>query len=687
MELLELKGIKYISNPRCSKRGGGVAIAVNLHKFTLSKLNVYVPTGVEAVWGLLKPKEAGGKFTSILLCSFYSPPDKGKNTKLVNHLAITLHNLLNIHKNAGILICGDRNHIEIPSLLSIDPVLRQLVLSPTHGQNILDIICSNLETYYQRPIILPPLAPDLPDKASPSDHFGVELLPIINGCVPERKKVVKLIRPLPESLIMDFGQKIAAYDFEAALYNLPVDQMVSKYEEISSSLLNSTFPEKRVISYDNDKPWFTEKLRLLKRQRLREYTKNGKSQKYLHLKENFDLLLKEEIAKYKEKIKNEVLEGRRGSTYPMIKRIGAQPHSLKKGFQLPDHAAENYSNNQSAEIIADHFAKISQDLRPLRVEDLPDNVRQALESNDVSEVPFLSTWMVRKRLMKAKKPLGVVPGDLPRKLVKTFPDEIAAPATLIFNEITRTASYPKSWKIEYQVAIPKIFPPENLDDLRNIAKTPFLSKLYESFVAEWLLGYIKPYLDPNQCGLKGSSITHYLIKLLHFIHKTLDMRKPQAVLSACIDLSKAYNRVDHSLVIQDLFDMHTPSWLLKIIASYLSQRTMSLTFKDAQSTRKELPAGSPQGAFLGGLIFMIKFNGAFLRPSIPRNIFLQTAPSIAVKFVDDGSVAVGIDLERNLLPDASCRPQPLKFRERCGLFLPHENNPLQHIMIEAENLQ
>ena len=81
---------------------------------------------------------------------------------------------------------------------------------------------------------------------------------------------------------------------------------------------------------------------------------------------------------------------------------------------------------------------------------------------------------------------------------------------------------------------------------------------------------------------------------------------------------------------------------------------------------------------------MIKFNGAFLRPSIPRNISLQTAPSIAVKFVDDGSVAVGIDLERNLLPDASCRPQPLKFRERCGLFLPHENNPLQHIIIEAE---
>ena len=161
------------------------------------------------------------------------------------------------------------------------------------------------------------------------------------------------------------------------------------------------------------------------------------------------------------------------------------------------------------------------------------------------------------------------------------------------------------------MAIPKKFPPENEDDLRNIAKTPFLSKVYESFLANWLLDIIRPYLDPNQCGLKGSSISQYLIKLLHFIHSTLDMKTPHAVLTACVDLSKAFNRVDHTLLIQDLYDMHTPSWLLRIIVSYLSSRTMVLTFNGAQSSTKELPAGSPQGALFGGLIFMIQFNGVF----------------------------------------------------------------------------
>ena len=57
---------------------------------------------------------------------------------------------------------------------------------------------------------------------------------------------------------------------------------------------------------------------------------------------------------------------------------------------------------------------------------------------------------------------------------------------------------------------------------------------------------MKPYLDPRQCGPKGRSITGYLIKVLDFVHKTLDLKKPHSVLAACIDLSKALNRVDNT---------------------------------------------------------------------------------------------------------------------------------------------
>ena len=138
------------------------------------------------------------------------------------------------------------------------------------------------------------------------------------------------------------------------------------------------------------------------------------------------------------------------------------------------------------------------------------------------------------------------------------------------------------------------------------------------------------------------------------------------MLTACVDLSKAFNRIDHCLVIQDLHDMHTPPWLLNILVSYLSNRYMLLDYNGKQSKRKRLPGGGPQGANLGGLIFIVKYNGAFLRPPIPRGVGTPASKSKAksVKFIDDGSVAVSLNLKSTLVPDTRLKAKPLNFEER-----------------------
>ena len=132
--------------------------------------------------------------------------------------------------------------------------------------------------------------------------------------------------------------------------------------------------------------------------------------------------------------------------------------------------------------------------------------------------------------------------------------------------------------------------------------------------------------------------------------------------------------------------MHTPAWLLRILISYLSYRSMFITYNGAQSTQKMLPGGGPQGAYLGGIIFIIKYNGAFLRPPIPRVVSgpVLKAKSKKVKFVDDGTVAVSIDLKASLISDPVKRERPLNFHERTGQILPPENNLLQYFINDAE---
>ena len=598
----------------------------------------------------------------------------------------TLQCLLSIHSKAGVIISGDRNSLEISALLSVDPALRQIVHQPTHGYKILDVIATNLVSYYNDPEIIPPINPDRPGYGVPSDHMGVSATPCKIGAPVKKVKVQKIIRPLPESLIPCFEKRFAELNFKD-LSDQPVSQIVEDLESKVNLIVNESFPEKKITISPYDEPWFNEQLRSLKRQRQRRYQTHGKDTKYLKLKEIFDEKMNVEIEKYKQKIETDVVEGRRGSTYPALRRFGARQYYVTNdSFQLPEYAQLQLSPVQSAERLADYFSMISQEFSPLDTANLPPNLQHYLSNYDQSVAPKLTTQQVLLRIMKAKKPNSIIPGDLPPKLVKRCAAMIAEPITTIYNTITTRSSFPSQWKIEYQIAIPKVSQPESEDELRNIAKTQFLSKVYESFVGGWLLPIIKPYLDPGQCGLAGFSITHYLIKLMHFIQETLDNKRPHAVLAASVDISKAFNRIAHNLVIQDLYDMHTPAWLLNIVISYLSDRSMFLTFNNIQSSQKPLPGGGPQGAYLGGLIFIIKYNGAFLRPPVPRLILgpVQASKSEKVKFVDDGTVAVSINLKDCLVPDLEEKQRPLNYNERTHHVLPSVNNLLQYYIQDTE---
>ena len=125
------------------------------------------------------------------------------------------------------------------------------------------------------------------------------------------------------------------------------------------------------------------------------------------------------MLKYVEKLAIQVSDGQRGSTYPALKRLGLRPgEEIQSGFQLPMHAEQNLSPAQSAELIAEHFSRISQEYEPLNIYNLPSNVQIFLHNSNQSLAPKLTVQDVHKRITQAKKPNGLVPGDLPKRLVK-----------------------------------------------------------------------------------------------------------------------------------------------------------------------------------------------------------------------------------------------------------------------------
>ena len=208
-ELFELRGIEYVSTPRPgNRRGGGAAILINTEKFSISKLNIENPASLEVVWGLLRPSEISGKISKIIVCCFYCPPRSKRKRALIEHLTLTIQTLLTLHQNAGIIIAGDRNDLGMDKLLSVDSSLHQVVNSGTRGQRVLNVILTNLDTFYEEPEIVPAIPVDNPSKRGvPSDHCGVVMAPrTCAGRQSVRSKICKTVRPISASAICNIGQ-------------------------------------------------------------------------------------------------------------------------------------------------------------------------------------------------------------------------------------------------------------------------------------------------------------------------------------------------------------------------------------------------------------------------------------------------------------------------------------------------
>ena len=379
-KMLELHGLKYISTSRPpNAKGvsyGGAAIVVNLKKFSVEKLNIHIPKNLEVIWGLLKPKNPSAKFKKIIVYSFYSPPNKKRNSKMADYISSTLQMLSSKHPQCGLILGADRNYMDIKPILNSGLKLRQVVDKNTRGNKIHDIIIMNLSCFYKSPIIAPPIKPDDPNKGKLSDHSVPVCIPHTDRYRPASRnyRTIKY-RPLPDSSVRKFGEWIVTEDWNSINNEMSSTEMSVVFEQLVGDKLNKFCPEKEMKLSSKDKAFITKELKQIDRQKSREYEKRGKTLKYKTLENQFQIKYKIEGEKYLNKNLEALRDTNPGQAYNILKKLGAQPGDCidSNTFTLPSHESEGLSEEQSAERIAEHFAEISQEFPPLNI--LPPNVQ------------------------------------------------------------------------------------------------------------------------------------------------------------------------------------------------------------------------------------------------------------------------------------------------------------------------
>ena len=372
----------------------------------------------------------------------------------------TTHFLLSKYPNAGLIIGGDKNDLNISSLLTGIPKIRQIVTKVTHKFKVLDIILTNLSQLYCVPIIAPPVPPDDPLRGVPSDHSTPIAIPLAQDTIYQpREYLNKVYRPLPDSGVREFGQWICTELWTQIWNDANPSEQVEEFEKLFNDKLNVIFPLKSVKIWPNfDKPFITADLKKLDRLVKREYRKHIISDKYLRLKTEYDLKFKNAAVAYLEKNIRSLKEEDPGKAYRSLKKLGAQPGdcSDEGSFNLISHVEENLNTEQSIERIAQYFAQISQEFPPLDETLLPEKVKEKLsEQIESKDIPNISDYEVFEKMKHSKKPRSTVPGDLPRRIIQEFTPEIATPASIIFRNIALTGHWPKQWQIEYGTPLQK----------------------------------------------------------------------------------------------------------------------------------------------------------------------------------------------------------------------------------------
>ena len=224
-------------------------------------------------------------------------------------------------------------------------------------------------------------------------------------------------------------------------------------------------------------------------------------------------------------------------------RAKSQPQfTIERGGQL-------LSEGELAESLNDYFVSVANDIPPLDISSLPTFLPAAVPP------PTIHPHEVCSKLLKLQSNKAMGPDSIPPRILKEFAYELAEPVTSIFNTSLSSGLAPVLWKGSTIIPIPKAKQTQVESDTRPIALTPVLSKVLEDFVVSWMVEDIGGQIDNRQYGsLEGTSTTLCLQDLIHNWLSKMD--NPGHYLRACfLDFSKAFDRIDHNIVITKLIDL------------------------------------------------------------------------------------------------------------------------------------
>ena len=151
----------------------------------------------------------------------------------------------------------------------------------------------------------------------------------------------------------------------------------------------------------------------------------------------------------------------------------------------------------------------------------------------------------------------------------------------------------------------------NKSNYRPVSILPNISKISEKLMYQQLYDHFDSILSPKQYGFgKGHSVQNCFMVMLEKFEESGDRGDEFGALFT--DLSKAFDCIDHNLLITNLSWYEVTTKSLNLIFSYFKNRTQSVSINNSYSNKREIIYGLPQASVLEPLLFNIDLLDLFL---------------------------------------------------------------------------
>ena len=612
----DIPNFKHKFITRTNKHGGGLGFYVR-DTFEIFEYYAKIYETVEIQSFKIKVNKEMVAFFNI-----YIPPNASKKEALET-LDKTLKEK-NIDKEQHVIIGGDFNINSMKTSPESD-ILQSFIINnnllstittatritDTSSTSIDDLIIGTSLNFNASVLVT-----DISDHLTPLLELEIKLKrsncpPKVNITYRETKKdnMIRL-----KKLLAEADWSVIDKKNEPALIFENFDNIISLAIDTACPMKNVTI--KQLNTAENE--WFSKGLKISKKTKEKLHKKFISSRKqddkltYCKYRQVYNSIVRKSKSLYFKKKFKENENDMRAKWVTAKKALNnnKNPDRFPDSFMKDKHPITN--KMEIAQGFNEFFTNVGPDLAknfPVNDDSFKEFLTNVPRPSESFVLKAIDANLITKIVNKMAPKSSEGHDGMSNKILKEITPMILPQLTKLINISILTGYIPTSLKTTRIKPLYKSGDPTDFGNYRPISLLSSISKLLEKVVEKQLRAFLSRnnILFKNQFGFRtGHTTTQALIKLTNVIANNKINNKH--TLAVFIDLKKAFDTVDHSILLHKLNHYGIEGTALKWFSNYLKNRTQMTELNSTRSGLLEILCGVPQGSILGPLLFLIYIN-------------------------------------------------------------------------------